>query len=549
MKKIYLPLLAVIAGAVSTLTGCIEETFPTSTVTQDQVTSSPNATASFALGMPAKMNEVFVLGDDALHYDWGYGSMMHIRDVMTGDMPVIASGYNWYTNWIVNKAQDEGKIFPQVIWNTYTQLVQAANLTIGSVNPESASDLQLYYLGAGYAFRALFYLDMARMFEYLPTDGTEASNSYGNNPTGLTVPIVTESMTESEARENPRAKHEDMMKFIIDDLTAAETYIVKSTRPSKTMPDLAVVYGLKARAYMWDENYQMAAEYARKAINEHGGAPTTKEQWLDTKTGFNTASTPSWMLCEQLVTEDDQVKTGIINWASWMSNEFKLGYSSAEPFVMIDRRLYESISNDDFRKLTFVAPEGSALAGKENFINRQALESVMVQGDAPVILTPYSSLKFKPGEGDMINSTVAATVAWPLMRVEEMYFIEAEAKAHTSVGDGKAAIENFMKTYRYSTYACAASSTDAVVDEIFLQKRMEFFGEGIILFDYKRLNKPVTRYYDGTNWPEDAQFNTTTRPAWMNYVIVQTEGNNNALVRQWNNPDPSQVYPSLGAQK
>ena len=35
----------------------------------------------------------------------------------------------------------------------------------------------------------------------------------------------------------------------------------------------------------------------------------------------------------------------------------------------------------------------------------------------------------------------------------------------------------------------------------------------------------------------------------MNYVIVQTEGNNNALVRQWNNPDPSQVYPSLGAQK
>ena len=104
-------------------------------------------------------------------------------------------------------------------------------------------------------------------------------------------------MTESEARENPRAKHEDMMKFIIDDLTAAETYIVKSTRPSKTMPDLAVVYGLKARAYMWDENYQMAAEYARKAINEHGGAPTTKEQWLDTKTGFNTASTPSWMLC------------------------------------------------------------------------------------------------------------------------------------------------------------------------------------------------------------------------------------------------------------
>ncbi len=67
---------------------------------------------------------------------------------------------------------------------------------------------------------------------------------------------------------------------------------------------------------------------------------------------------------------------------------------------------------------------------------------------------------------------------------------------------------------------------------------MEFYGEGIILFDYKRLNKPVVRHYDGSNWVEDKQFNTTTRPAWMNYVIVQTEGNNNSAVKSFNNPNP-----------
>ena len=91
MKKIYIPLLAVAVALPSmTLTGCIEETFPTSSVTQDQVVDSPNAAASFALGMPAFMNSVFVLGDNRLHYDFGYPAMMHIRDVMTGDMPIAA---------------------------------------------------------------------------------------------------------------------------------------------------------------------------------------------------------------------------------------------------------------------------------------------------------------------------------------------------------------------------------------------------------------------------------------------------------------------------
>lgn len=550
MKKIYYPLVATAVALSAVATGCIEETFPTSAVTQDQVMSSTSAAASFANGIPANFNAAFnVFGvSSKRHYDWGYGSVMHIRDVMTGDMPIAASpsGYDWYQSWENNTYQGQDYIFGQYIWNYYNQQILTANLTIGAVDPENAIDKNKYYYAAAKAYRALLYLELAAMYEYLPTDGTEAKSPEGNNILGLTVPIVTETMGEAEARENPRATHEEMIEFILSDLKDAETYITAADRPSKVMPGLAEVYGVFARAYMWDEDYANAEKYARMAINAHKGAPTTQTQWLDKTTAFNTLETPSWMWGMQLVPEDSQVLTGIVNWTSWSSNEYKTGYSAAEPFIMIDKNLYDKINDADFRKLTFVAPAGSPLAGKENFINRSQLESVMVSGDAAVILPEYASLKIKPGKGNMLSPDPACVVAYPLMRVEEMYLIEAEAAAHQSASRGKQLIESFMQTYRYNTYTCSASNTDEVVDEIFLQKRIELFLEGRVFFDYKRLNKPVTRYYSGTNWNADCQFNTTTRPAWMNIVIVQTEPNNNAGVRGYNNPDPSGKYPALG---
>lgn len=544
MKKIYIHLLAAaVALPAATLTGCIEETFPTTVVTQDQVQASPDAAASFAMGMPAFMNSYFVLGNTRLHYDFGIPSMMHIRDVMAGDMPILASpsGYDWFDPWELAVFQAEDNIYPQLVWNTYNQLVQTANLTIGSVDPETTNALSRYYLGAGLAYRAMAYLDMARMYEYLPCDATEPYSPKGNSVLNLTVPIVTESMTEAQARNNPRATHEEMMKFLIEDLDNAEKYIVDGERSSKVLPDLACVYGLKARAYMWDGDYAKAKEYARKAIDESGAPITTEAQWLSATTGFNSLSIPSWMWGGQYTSEDGAVKTGLLNWAACASNEALWGYSAAEPNVLIDANLYNSILDDDFRKKTFVAPAGSALAGKENWINKAAFAANQVSE-----LATYASLKFKPNQGQMVDYITGGSMAYPLMRVEEMYFIEMEAAAHTSPSEGRNLLISFMKN-RSESYNFSGASSEAVVNEIFHQKRIEFFGEGQIFFDYKRLDMPVTRYYDGTNWREDVRFNTTTRPAWMNFVIVMTEGNNNEGVRDYNNPDPSEKYPSLGA--
>ena len=100
-----------------------------------------------------------------------------------------------------------------------------------------------------------------------------------------------------------------------------------------------------------------------------------------------------------------------------------------------------------------------------------------------------------------------------------------------------------MKENRDPEYVCNGTTTDAVVEEIVFQKRVELWGEGQSFFDIKRLNYSVTRGYSGTNVTDElARLNTNGRPAWMNWVIVQLESESNEALVGMNNPDPSDKY-------
>lgn len=529
MKNISKLIVGVCCSASVLMTGCIDETFPTNVATSEQLASSSKATEALLWAIPAYVNNYGTVSTsaDARHYDFGYGAMIHIRDVMTEDMAIVSNSYDvWFRAWSNNQNLGEGFAYPQFVWNYYWKFVQTSNNLISALNEETANDMQKGYLGVAYAFRAMQYLDLAQQFEFLENDVTKAQNDAGNNVLGLTVPIVKEGMTEADARNNPRATHEEMAKFILEDLDKAEALIPNLKLTVKTLPHLDAVYGLKARFYMWEKDYTKAKEYARKAINATNVSIMSESAWLSTTKGFNDIS--AWMWGSQMQSEDDVVKTGIINWTSWMSNEALYGYAGAGPACMINAALYDKMSNTDFRKLAWKAPEGSALEGQNAYIKQEV-------GDG---LPAYASLKFRPAEGNGDVSNIGSASAFPLMRVEEMYLIEAEAAAHLNAADGKRLLETFMKT-RDPKYVC---TNPDVVDEVVLQKRIELWGEGLTFFDVKRLNMSVTRGYEGTNFSEAARFNTNGRPAWMNFCIVRTEKNNNTALKGFENPDPSGKY-------
>lgn len=528
--------LAVVAAGLS-LTSCLDEVQPTSSISQDQLGSSEKAGEAMINAMPGFMVNWNTTGAE-WHGDFGYSSMMHIRDCMTGDMTILEMGLN-YNQWgnytqIIYLAENYASV--QRIWNYYTQQILTCNNALRTYDADSDTDLGKGARATALAFRAMLYLDLARWYEFLPNNNTSSINRFGNDVMGLTVPIVTELTTVEASYDNPRATHAEMYEFILSDLNYAEENISKSTFKSKLLPDLACVYGLKSRLFMWNEEYDKAAEYANKAIAASGCTPLTEAAWTDPTTGFNTTNNSSWMWGLQFEKENDAVQTGICNWTSMMSPEAEYGYAAVGACPIVDASMYKRIADSDFRKLSWVVP--TRLSTLRNKF------PLCVEDDRSYYIEnfPYASIKFRPGNGNTEDYNVASATAVPVMRVEEMWFNYIESVAHSNPAEAKTLLEQFMTTYRDPKYTCKVSSMDDVIEEIVFQKRVELWGEGQTLYDIKRLNYSVTRDYTGTNFYDGSRKNTIGRPAWMNMVIVMTEGNSNRAVAEWNNPDIPDNY-------
>ncbi len=511
-------------------TSCIDETEPTNIITQEQIEGNASAAEGLVMGIPATMN-IQYFGD---RRDWafGYGAIMHIRDIYTEDLAAHNDNdYQQYYYFGRNEYQGRDYVFMQYLWNFPMKIISAANQVINSIEPENSNEASLGFLGSALCYRAMLYLDMARSYEFLPSDVyPSAVSPDGKSIAGLTVPIILGTETEEELRNNPRATREEMYEFIKGDLEKAIEYLPGLKSSSKTLPNLDAAYGLMARLHMWVENYEEAEKYARLAINASTTSPISQEQGMNTSTGFNDIS--QWMWGSTITKE--ALWSNLANWTALIVNETWFGYPGPSGGCdnCMDANMYKRMSDTDWRKLMYKAPAGSALEGKNVFIDAELGEG----------LSEYASTKFRPGSGNINDYVVACVTNYPLMRVEEMYFIEAEAAAHQDAARGKQMLENFMSTYRDPQYTCMPTEQSAIVEEVVFQKRVELWGEGQSFFDVKRLNLPVTRGYEGTNHLESERFNTTTRPAWMSWVIIKSEEDGNVAITGLNNPDPSGKY-------
>lgn len=508
------------------LTGCIDETEPTSGATAEQVGESPQSVKSMIAGLNAYATEQW---RTSWLPSFGYPALMIIRNIQSGEMTYgdETSGCI-YINWVADIYLTREYLLNQFLWYYETIYAGAANKALNVINVNGSDDMKGYYAVA-LAYRAMIYLDMAREYEWLPNDKTTGVSPEGNDITGLTIPIVRETDTEEKWKNNPRVTRQEMAEFILGDLQKAESMIGFLPDKDKIMPHLDCVYGLMARTYMWLEDYPNAEKYARKAIESSTSEIMTKEQALNTSSGFNDIN--QWMWGSEYATGN---VSNLYCWTANMSNEITYGYTGTQigTNVMIDKSMYDRINNTDWRKLMWKAPAGSVLNGKNTYIN----------DDIGSQLKEYASLKFRPGSGSVNDYTIGNVTGFPFMRIEEMYLIEAEAAAHQDVARGIELIESFMR-HRDPAYKCRVSTTDAVVEEIAFQKAVELWGEGLYFFDVKRLNLPVIKNYAGSNHTTAYQFNTTTtRPAWMNWQISEAEEQNNRAVKGYNNPACSYLY-------
>ena len=560
MKNIFK--ISIIISALILTCGCIEETFPKgSTVTKEQLEMSDNALNYMLSGVPAAMMNSGTAGFASTygyHGDFGISAIHMATESMLEDIAILGElGYYWFSAYYQNTSQGSDYIWCAFFWNQYYKWIKLVNEIINVVGEvdDNTSDDAKKVLGQAYAYRALYYLDLARMFEPKPCK----INNPDKSILGLTVPIITEKTTEAEAQNKGRATREEMYQFILSDLAKAEE-LLKGGANSYTNPTTTAVYGLYARLYLelgatyaemgeptdWDmtsqEAYALAAEYARKAINMGYHSPLTQDQWEDPTNGFNNGGTNnSWIW--GLTVSPENLSNLIANIAH-RSCEAIYGYA-VWTVLGVNQALYNQINDEDFRKHSWYDPD---LGYSYKFAGSADEQYGFVYGSMynyPAV--KYESLKFRPADGNVMDYTVGNSADWCLMRIEEMYFIEMEAQLRLSSGGLSKAQEllnEFMQDYRYNGYDCtlATMTTDAFIKEMLLQKRIEFWGEGILYFDYKRLNAGITRGYSGTNVPATARFNCEGRSPQWNIVITRGEYQSNKGIRhpEMNNPDPTE---------
>lgn len=522
--------IAIVAASSLAVTGCIKETFPEGgSATSEQVSASASALEAAVNGIPSKMSQGYlVYGEQVNETDMSFPQYMIAFTEMLGDMYPLGSdvGYDWYRqyNIFVNGVNANGAN-SYLPWFTGYQLVKAANDVIGTVDieDETLSESIKGLAGIAYACRAFDYYLLTVMFEPKENIYTDCSKVLG-----LTVPIVDENSTPETAKNNPRAKHDDMIKFMLSDLDKAEKLITGYSPKSKLYPGLAVVYGIKAKVYMWDEDYANAAIYARKAIDTFGGTPVTAAQWNDLKTGFNTAN-QAWMWYTHYSAEN---MGNLCNFTGWMSGEADWGYSSLT-CPGIDQSLYDKIANNDFRKFSFLDEK------KYEFHKYETCRTEKYIKEAPALL----SLKFRCLNGDWEKYETGGAVDVPIMRVEEMYLIEAEAVGMSQdYSDGAKLLTDFMTKYRQEDYKCPATDARSLQIEVLTQERIEFWGEGWGFPNAKRIRPGVIQNYDGTNAPTD-EFKINCKdikPIW-NLVIPVSEVQANKALEGYNNPDPTKT--------
>lgn len=475
-----------------------------STITSDQkqevVTLDPSKALASVTGLAGQMTAYGSVTGGAGsqdHWDIGFPALYIMMDERGMDMYSIETGYNWYITAMIMSDGLSTSDNTYAMWRYNYNLIFAANDVISTVEPkivegeEITDDNEMFkfYVGQAYGFRAYAYWYLAQSYQF----------TYKGHEDSPCVPIITPENSLEAANDGiGRSTVREVYQRIIADLTRSiELLESTSVTPDKVIATKAkrfitpaAGHGMLARTYLLMNDWAKAATEAQTAIDKSGASALSLAQ--ASVPGFNSIDEANW-IWGIAVMETDRVSTsGICNFPSHMGS-FSYGYASGVgAWKWINQNLYSKIPSTDVRKgwwLNARGTSGNLTAQQQAYVTQNGA-SAGVQ------------VKFAPYNGELGGSVNASDI--PLMRVEEMYYILAEAQGMQDLNTGIATLNDFVKTYRDPSYQCIANTKEVFQDMVWQQRRIEFWGEGISYYDMLRLGKPLDRV--GGGWPSTSEY-------------------------------------------
>ena len=278
------------------------------------------------------------------------------------------------------------------------------------------------------------------------------------------LPIYTDS---SDPANKPQSTTKEVYDLMISDLESSITLLNGFNRTEKYEMNKDVAKSLLA--YVYGSMGTSAANLKAKALAEEvigSGYPLTT--MAQSTGGFNDVNTPSWIWGVDITVD---AGLNLVSWWGQM-DRYSYSYQYFGDRKGIDATLFDAIRPNDVRKTQFSTTTTSAY-----------------------YLTPLN--KFYDAARVPAGASTTTTSDYIYMRIDEMYLLSAEMSAKEGLdGDARNRLKNIL-ALRFTDAADYAYvdglSGQALQDEVYLQTRIELWGEGKSYLAMKRNKATITR--------------------------------------------------------
>ncbi|WDF69277.1 RagB/SusD family nutrient uptake outer membrane protein [Sphingobacterium oryzagri] len=448
-----------IASAIFLLGGCSKdylETSPTDKVSQEEIFSSIENANTAVNGIYRFMFQRTNVVTANVQNKPGVTGILLGIDFMGEDIGISAA--NWYTstgegNW--QAARNDNHNVNEYYYRTFYKIIGDANFILDNIDGVNATDDQKNTLKAqALVLRAYAYSYLVQLY------AKRYDRTLGDN-NQLGVPLVLSSSDGAL----PRSTVSEVYASIVQDLDDAIALNI-TARSNKSQVNLHVAWGLRARVALTMQDYENAILFAKNVIDA-GVFPLMNQE--NYQRGFNDATVLTEFIWATMPTQDQDDAFG--SYFAQIAYNANTSFMRANP-KRINADLYNKISATDVRKRMWEpAPTAANFPLPLTSFARQA----------------YMSRKFS------VKAAGGALGDVPLMRTSEMYLILAEAYASSSqfalAQDALFALVRVRDLSAVKTTLTGAQ----LLNEIWINRRVELWGEGFRYLDLKRLNQPLDR--------------------------------------------------------
>ncbi|MGI9526638.1 MAG: RagB/SusD family nutrient uptake outer membrane protein [Weeksellaceae bacterium] len=448
-------LLAALVGVSSCSDDYLDKK-PTELLSADEINDAAETRPAVLIGFLNGLYSTMYTsgsGGTSNHDDFGQKGWDIYSDMLSQDMALAGVNYGWYSGLANFSATDNyTNLVNYKPWRYYYRIIYSANDLIKGFDienkglptqPEAKANL-----GQALAIRANSYYNLLLLYVENIQDMS-----------GQAIPLYIEPGIEAKGLSTTG----EIFELIIDDLTKSSELLEGYERDAKFRINEDVSKAMLAYAYAAKGDDAMAAQVAKEVIDA-GRYPLSQATDLvyDSATksggGFNDVNTDSWMWGQDITTD---IGLDLVSWWGQV-DVFTYSYAMAGDTKVIDAGLYDAIAADDIRKKQF---------------NSDGL--------------PIGKF-YDPGREVAGQRTVVTDYIY--MRMDEVYFLYAEESAKAgNDAEARRVLKELMNIRRADTSYIDGLSGKDLLDEILLQSRIEFWGEGKSYAIMKRNNETRVR--------------------------------------------------------